>query len=110
LPQQLEILERCLSAGEDPPIVDSRDLLRDPERILRQVCERLDVPYDPAMLSWPAGPRESDGIWADSWYRSVRESTGFGPPRPRNPAPAKTGRELYEACMPYYRELYERRL
>ena len=109
LPQQVEILQRCLRAGNNPPIVDSHELLCDPERILRRLCDRLGVTFDFAMLTWPAGPRKSDGIWADHWYQSVRVSTGFGPPRAKNDALNCDG-ELYESCMPYYRELYERRL
>ena len=37
-------------------------------------------PYDDAMLSWPAGPKPEDGVWAEHWYASAHRSTGFGPP------------------------------
>ena len=63
------------------PVVDAADLLRDPETALRGLCGALDVPFDPAMLSWPAGPRASDGVWAPHWYASVEASTGFGASR-----------------------------
>ena len=33
------------------------------------------------MLSWPAGRRDTDGVWAPVWYQSVEQSTGFAPPR-----------------------------
>ncbi len=33
------------------------------------------------MLSWPAGRRDTDGVWAPAWYQSVEQSTGFAPPR-----------------------------
>jgi hypothetical protein len=32
------------------------------------------------MLSWPAGRRGSDGVWAPAWYASVERSTGFATP------------------------------
>ena len=35
------------------------------------------------MLSWPAGRRETDGVWAPAWYDAVERSTGFGPPQDR---------------------------
>ncbi len=41
-----------------------------------------DVPFDPAMLAWAPGRRETDGVWAPAWYGSVETSTGFAPPRP----------------------------
>ena len=31
--------------------------------------------------AWPAGRRDSDGVWAPAWYDAVEASTGFGPPR-----------------------------
>ncbi len=76
LTQQLALYRRF-----GGPVVDSGDLLRDPEGVLRALCAALEVPFDPAMLSWPAGPRASDGVWAPYWYASVEASTGFGPYR-----------------------------
>jgi hypothetical protein len=92
------------------PAVDSDDLLRDPERTLRALCDALEVPFDPAMLSWPAGPRDTDGVWAPHWYAGVEASTGFGPYRD-TPAdvPAHLA-GLLEECRPFYDELAPRRI
>ncbi len=92
------------------PVVDSDDLLRDPEGTLRALCAALDVPFDPAMLRWPAGPRDTDGVWAPHWYASVEASTGFGPYR-EAPADLPTHLEpLARVCRPYYDELASRRI
>ena len=48
LAQQAEIFETF-----GGPVVDSGDLLADPEGILRALCAALDVPFDTRMLSWP---------------------------------------------------------
>jgi hypothetical protein len=105
LPQQAEIFERF-----GGPVVDSRDLLADPEGILRALCRALDVPFDKRMLSWPAGPRDSDGVWAPYWYDSVRASTGFAACRPPGqPLPARL-EPLAERCLPYFRRLHAYRL
>ena len=77
LAQQAEIFETF-----GGPVVDSRDLLADPEGILRALCQALGVPFDARMLAWPPGPRDTDGVWAPYWYDSVRSSTGFTPYRP----------------------------
>jgi hypothetical protein len=105
LRQQAEIFERF-----GGPVVDSRDLLSDPEGILRALCRALDVPFDDAMLSWPPGPRDSDGVWAPYWYASVHASTGFAPYRP--PAEALPARlePLADSCMPYYLQLHRYRI
>jgi hypothetical protein len=105
VPQQAEIFERF-----GGPVVDSRDLLADPEGILRALCRALEVPFDFKMLSWPPGPRDSDGVWAPYWYDSVRASTGFAPYRPpAEPLPVRL-EPLAERCMPYFERLHEYRI
>ena len=92
------------------PVVDADDLLRDPEGVLRALCAALDVPFDPAMLSWPPGRRESDGVWAPHWYASVEASTGFGPPRT---APVELPGHLHDLASAFqqtYDELAAHRL
>jgi hypothetical protein len=37
------------------------------------------------MLSWPAGRRASDGVWAPAWYDQVERSTGFKARREGDP-------------------------
>ena len=92
------------------PVVDSDDLLRDPEGKLRALCAALDVPFDPAMLSWPPGPRDTDGVWAPYWYAGVEASTGFGPYR-EAPADLPARLEpLAATSRPYYDELASRRI
>jgi hypothetical protein len=80
VPQQVELAEHC------ELIVDSDDFLTDPAGYQRELCRRLDVPFDPAMLIWPSGPRTSDGVWARYWYSAVEASTSFGPPPTDPPA------------------------
>lgn len=72
--------------GRAPPVVDAADILRDPAATLAALCAALGIAFDPAMLAWPPGRRDSDGIWAAHWYGAVEASTGFGPPE--GPAPA----------------------
>jgi hypothetical protein len=103
--QQAEIFEEF-----GGPVVDARDLLAAPEPVLRALCQALGVPFHPAMLSWPAGPRDSDGVWAPYWYASVRASTGFAPYRPpAGPLPARL-EPLARRCMPYYERLRRYRM
>ena len=62
------------------------------------------------MLRWPAGRRDTDGVWAKYWYDAVERSTGFEPyaPRPREVAPELE--PLLAECLPYYEELAAHRL
>ena len=92
------------------PVVDSDDLLRDPERTLRALGAALDVPFDPAMLNWPAGPRDTDGVWAPHWYAGVEASTGFGPYREAATDLPAHLEPLAQECRPSYDELASRRI
>ena len=111
LPQQFEIFQRCLEAdGECPPVIDAREVLEDPRRTLGALCDRLAIPFDEAMLSWPAGPRDCDGAWADWWYDSVRASTRFTSWEPREgQLPPHLDTVLAE-CELLYGQLHEHRI
>jgi hypothetical protein len=106
LAQQVEIWRRF-----GGPVIDSADLLRAPEPTLQALCAALDVPFDPAMLAWPAGRRDTDGVWAPHWYDSVWRSTGFGPYREQQQTQLPPELEpLAERCQPYYEEMSAHRL
>jgi len=93
------------------PVIDSADILRDPPAALCALCDALGISFDPAMLSWPAGPRDTDGVWAPYWYESVWRSTGFGPYRELGHAELPPELEdLAAQCKPYYEELAAHRL
>ena len=80
LPQQVEIFERVRAGSEHvPPVLDARDVLEDPQRLLGLLCDAIGVEFTDAMLSWPPGRRDTDGIWARHWYDAVEASTGFHP-------------------------------
>jgi len=111
LPQQLEIFRMVeREFGKTPPVLDSRDVLEDPERLLKLLCAEIAVEFDSSMLSWEPGRRPTDGIWAPHWYGEVEKSTSFRPYIPKDEeVPQKFERVLGE-CMEIYLELYEYRL
>ncbi len=98
------------SALSPPPVIDAKDVLQNPERMLRLLCDAIGVEFDESMLLWPPGLRETDGIWAKYWYDEVARSTSFQPYRPKSePVPDRL-REIYEQCRECYERLYELRL
>ena len=62
------------------------------------------------MLSWPPGPRDSDGIWAPHWYHAVRASTGFEPWRPREIDLSHHDQDVADDCADDYAMLHAHRL
>jgi len=98
------------NSGTTPLVLDSRDVLEDPRALLGALCDALDVPFTDRMLSWPQGPRESDGVWARYWYEAVRASSGFAPYVSKVHTLARRLEPLAEECAPHYQRLYEVRL
>ena len=104
--RQAEFFEREADRlGKPPPVIDANDVLNDPKNILAKLCLALGIAWNPAMLSWEPGRRETDGPWAPHWYGVVEKSTSFGPPE-RDPVelPADAQR-LADRCRPYYERL-----
>jgi len=94
--------------GSTPPVINSEDILSAPKQALLQLCAVLDIPFDPAMLSWAAGSRPEDGAWAPYWYRSVENSTGFGPPTGDLPHLGTEYDSILQQCLLDYRRLQRR--
>jgi hypothetical protein len=110
-PQQVEIFEFVWqTTGRVPPVIDARDVLTDPERALRLLCAALELEFAPAMLSWPAGPRATDGVWAKHWYDAVLRSTRFEPYRARDVSIPKELDGLVDEARRLYARLHEHRL
>jgi len=111
LPQQVEIFREVRArTGVTPAVLDTEDVLKDPRGVLERLCALVGAPFDERMLRWPAGRRDTDGVWAKYWYDAVERSTGFEPyaPRPREVAPELE--PLLAECLPYYEELAAHRL
>jgi hypothetical protein len=109
--QQAALFEQVRGmTGETPIVIDSREFLLDPDTSLRLFCDRLGVAFDPKMLHWPSGPRDSDGVWAKYWYDSVWDSTGFAPYREKPYDLCAKDRQIALQARPYYEDLYRYRL
>ncbi len=104
--RQLQYVEHVADKIGKPPIVlDSADILQDPEAYLRALCLGLDIPWDPAMLHWEPGGRESDGIWASHWYNRVIATTGFGKPEGELPALGDAEQRVADEVRPFYERI-----
>jgi hypothetical protein len=111
LPQQVALFKELHEkTGEAPPVIDSRDVLEDPRGVLSALCERLGLPFEEAMLSWPAGKRGTDGVWAKHWYGNVEKTTGFGEYRPNSAQLPDHLSVMYDECLALYETLFEHRI
>lgn len=103
--KQLKLFDYLKSIGQQPAVIDSKEVLKDPKGRLRSLCSHLGIPFDENMLSWTAGSRPEDGVWAKYWYDSVHRSTGFQPYQPKTEALPQHLSELWEECEQIYRQL-----
>ena len=97
----------------NPLVINSSDILKKPKHAMKLLCEHCGIGFNDSMLHWPAGPRESDGIWARHWYHNVEQSTCFAAPAESQSSetqPAQlsdSSRKIVMQCQPYYDVLAE---
>ena len=115
IPQQRDLFDRLMDqSGTPPPLIDSDDLLEDPETIVRLWCEAVGIPFIKEALTWEPGERR-EVSWYDggSWHDNLKASRGLTP-QPRKDADlsqaSDTVKRLYEACLPHYEHMYQHRL
>lgn len=109
--QQAEIFDFVRArTSSAPAVIDARDVQENPKRILRLLCDAIGVEFSDSMLSWPAGLRESDGVWASHWYGEVAKTTSFRPYRPREAKIPAHLQEIHDRCRECYDRLCEYRL
>jgi len=96
--------------GHAPPVIDANDVLANPQGILSRLCAALDLSWDPAMLHWAPGRRDTDGVWGEHWYGAVERSTGFGQPETDPVELPPDAQTVAGRCRPYYERLAEHRI
>jgi hypothetical protein len=108
LPDQVRLLDHLIAHGREPVVLLAHEVLKDPATVLSELCDRVGIPWDESMLSWPAGAKPEDGIWAQHWYGNVHRSTGFAPYQPRQRTFPPHLEPLLAECLPLYEHLAAR--
>ncbi|MBE7554779.1 MAG: sulfotransferase family protein [Anaerolineales bacterium] len=101
----LKLLDYLRSRGQTPPVLDAKQVLLNPRGVLTRLCVQIGIPFEEAMLSWKAGARPEDGVWAKYWYHAVHQSTGFQPYQPKTTPFPEHLQPLLAECQPYYEQL-----
>lgn len=103
---QVNLLNFFSSNQIEPIVVESSNFLKQPKEHLKKICAQLDIEFEEQMLTWKAGARPEDGVWAKHWYESVHQSTGFAPYRAQNQSTMNNEiSQLIEQCQPYYHQI-----
>ena len=99
---QHRLFDQLRAKGHKAIVIDSKELLSDPEGVLQQLCDAIGLDFDRKMLSWEAGPIPEDGIWAPHWYDNVHRSTGFGTYRRKEQTVTDNLKPLLKECQAHY--------
>jgi len=111
LPQQMQIFKLISDrTGGAPPVLDSRDVLLNPRRVLQSFCRTVGLDFCDEMLDWPPGFRDTDGIWAKHWYAKVEHTTTFSPYRPKSDPLPDSLLGILEECNKLYEQLHTFRI
>ncbi|WP_370090458.1 sulfotransferase family protein [Ekhidna sp.] len=106
LKHEAELLDFVHKNGSSPPIViDSNDILTNPEAGLKKLCDDLGISFEQKLLSWKKGAIPEDGVWAKYWYKNVHNSTGFVRQKTSDRPLPKHCQDLYNESLAYYEKL-----
>ena len=104
--QQIKIIKTIAkTTGEHPIVINAKDVLKEPEKILKKLCAHLNIDFEDKMLNWPEGKRVSDGVWAPHWYSEVEKTTGFQAYSYHDVVLDSKWRDIYDRCMVDYEVL-----
>tara|TARA_B100000945_G_scaffold138635_1_gene110862 strand:- start:2080 stop:2790 length:711 start_codon:yes stop_codon:yes gene_type:complete len=106
-PQQYEIIKYLKKINKSYVIIDSSELLKNPEKVLSNWCTKINIKFDKSMLRWEKGNYVSDGIWWKSWYDNVIKTTGFKEYKKKDINIENKYDSIYNESMKYYSYLKE---
>lgn len=108
LRRQTELYDQLNRIGQEPPVLDAREVLLDPAGVLKKLCSSIGLDFDKSMLSWSPNPRPEDGVWAKHWYHNVQKSSGFAAYRSKAEPFPRDLQPLLEECAGFYKSLYKK--
>lgn len=105
--KQWQLFQFLHKNKRDFVVLDSGELIKNPSKVLKDMCHALNIPFYKEMLSWQAGAKPYDGIWAKYWYANVHKSTGFEAQQSSRRELPDYLQPLYEDCKQYYNLLLQ---
>lgn len=101
----VELIDYLQKMNIKPIVIDSKEILLHPKKMLNKLCDSIGIPFEENMLSWEMGARPEDGIWAKYWYANIHKSTGFMKYKTKTGTFPKHLKPLLNSCIPHYNKL-----
>lgn len=105
----------ALDNGTAPPVIDSDDLLEDPEAMTEKFCDAVQIPFIKDALTWEPGGDPSAHSWWDggSFHANLAQSTGLKPQARKyielENTPERV-QQVHRRMKPHYDHLYQHRI
>lgn len=88
--------------NNNPIVIDSDELMKNPENYLKKICKLLKISFSVKMLNWKKGGLPEDGIWATHWYANVHNTTKFEIQKIKSVDLPQSLQPLLKEALPYY--------
>ena len=101
--------------GAPPPVIDSDDLLEDPDGMVRAFCAATGIPFLEHAMTWEPGADTAAYSWWDggSFHANLKASTGLKRQARKyidlDAAPERV-RRVHRRMLPHYEHLYQHRI
>ena len=102
---QTNLLKYLTSNNIPLLVVDSKQVLLNPQKALKKICKFSSIPFSTKMLNWEKGSIIEDGLWAKYWYGNVHKSKSFGSYLSNDRDLPNELHALYEKCLIHYNEI-----
>ena len=100
----------CKFVDSNPVIIDSKDILDIPKKMLTKLCDSLNIPFCDRMLSWTMGHHSTDGVWGKHWYNSVIKTDSFGEYKEKNESIPDQYMDIYNRSLDLYEKLHQKKI
>jgi len=101
-PQRYEIINFLKKNDKSFTVIDSKELLNNPKKSLSDWCRKINIKFDKSMLKWRKGNHINDGIWWESWYDNVINTTKFHQYEKKDINIENKYDSIYNESMKYY--------
>lgn len=78
LQPMIKLIQFLKANGQTPILVESEELVANPEGTFKHICSELGVEFNPAMLTWSGDFPAIPPILA-KWFTNANKSEGFSP-------------------------------
>ena len=103
--KQYEIFNKVKKNKIKYTVINADNILKNPNKIIKQLCKILKIKFTKRMLKWPKGKRTTDGIWSKVWYNNVELSNTFSKYKNEKIYVPKKYKKIYEESLKYYNEM-----